>query len=53
MCYCTVCLKNDLHDSVDLQRQLEPISTPVGRPTTFMVTRTYLVPAVQYSPAGF
>ncbi len=52
-CYSTMCPMNKLHlhDPVDSQRQLECISPLVGRPTTCMVIRTYLVPACT-SPAG-
>ncbi len=52
--YSTLCpiRISELHDPVDLQRQLECISPPVGRPTTCTVIRTYLVPA-STSPAGF
>ncbi len=44
-CYSTLRPISELHDPVDSQHQLECISPPVGtcRPTTCMVTRTYLV----------
>ncbi len=32
-CYSTLCPISELHDPVDLQRQLECISPPVGKPT--------------------
>ncbi len=58
-CYSTMCPISKLHDQVDSQHQLECISPPVGRPTTCMVTRTYMyvyvaavVPSCLYSSPG-
>ncbi len=52
-CYSTRCPISELPDPVDLQRQLECISPPVGRPIKCMVTRTYTCLIHAYTIPGW